>query len=194
VLIEVYTDGSATVASKPGGYGYVIVINGVKDSEGNGNLPSATNNDAELEATIAGLAAAMKVIGHLPISSQGQFPHPSIGVTLISDSKVVLGWASGNYKCKQERKQPRVDILRELMRRLKANTRWLKGHSGHIWNERCDELANLGRHNLGPNDSLPSKKPKKLDKNIRTKKHEIVVEYQGVPYRVNFTSMSILPL
>ena len=57
--IEVYTDGSATTSEKPGGWGYVIVIDGVKHSEGSGRMETATNNDAELEGAIMGLAAAL---------------------------------------------------------------------------------------------------------------------------------------
>ena len=35
--IDLFTDGSATTSSKPGGYGYVIVINGNKFSYGIGS-------------------------------------------------------------------------------------------------------------------------------------------------------------
>ena len=37
--VEVYTDGSATTKDKPGGYGWVIVIDGKFHSEGSGSLP-----------------------------------------------------------------------------------------------------------------------------------------------------------
>ena len=53
--IEVWTDGSATIATKPGGFGWVITLDGKFHSEGSGHLEKATNNDAELMASICGL-------------------------------------------------------------------------------------------------------------------------------------------
>ena len=60
--IDVYTDGSATVAQKPGGYGWVITVDDKFHSEGSGHMPLASNNDAELESAIQGLTAAFRFI------------------------------------------------------------------------------------------------------------------------------------
>ena len=60
--IEVYSDGSATTADKAGGWGSVIVIDGALHKELSGHLESATNNDAELEAAIQGLAATYDLL------------------------------------------------------------------------------------------------------------------------------------
>lgn len=135
--IEVYADGSATIATKPGGYGWVICIDGVKHSEGNGHLEFATNNDAELEAAIQGLVAVFKLV---------TIEKPAImDVTLVSDSQIVLNWASGAHRFKQVAKVHKYNQLRGLMVKLIAKTRWVEGHSGDEHNERCDKLANLGR-------------------------------------------------
>ncbi len=66
--IEVYSDGSATIATKPGGYGWVVVVDGEFHSEGSGHSDAATNNDMELEAAIQGLTAALNVIASDPIA------------------------------------------------------------------------------------------------------------------------------
>jgi ribonuclease HI len=165
MTIKVYTDGSATVSTKPGGYGWVIVIDGKKHSEGNGHIELATNNDAELKAAIQGLVAAYKLL----TNEVELVALPSVGTTyeviLCSDSQIVLGWANGNYRFKQEDKKSQYEILSELVRRLNVTTEWVEGHAGHEFNERADELANLGRLNLGPNDKLPSKKHPKSRKN-----------------------------
>lgn len=108
--IEVYSDGSATVATKPGGWGYVVVVDGKFHSEGSGHVESATNNDMELEAAIQGLSAVYGLaFGMVPISAEiGSVIPTPIGlkaqVTLISDSKVILGWASGEFAFKQTAK------------------------------------------------------------------------------------------
>lgn len=178
MLIEVYTDGSATVASKPGGFGYVLVIDGVKHSEGNGHMQRATNNDAEMEAAIQGMAAVVRLLMSMP-----NVPNE---VHLRSDSQIVLNWANGNSAFKQSAKIQKYDQLRSLYTRLKAQTKWVKGHSGHEHNERCDVLANLGRHKLTPQDEI--KKPTKRIKKIGKLTHEdlILVNYKNSLKLVDF--------
>lgn len=138
--IDVYTDGSATVATKPGGYGYVIVIDGVKHSEGSGAMPLASNNDAELEAAIQGLKAVLM----LRIKDPAKYGQ-NTDVTLVSDSEIVLGWANGTYRFKQKNKMEKYQALKSLVSRLYVGTRWVEGHTGDEHNERCDELANIAR-------------------------------------------------
>lgn len=146
-MIEVYTDGSATTADKPGGYAWVMVIDGKKHSEGSGHMEKASNNDAELEAAIRGLYAAkmhtippLDVLGHYDIVEIT----PPI-VTLVSDSQLILGWATGKYTFRQQDKLDKYNTLRILMSNLNAQARWVQGHSGNEHNERCDQLANEAR-------------------------------------------------
>lgn len=144
--IDVYTDGSATTKDKPGGYGYVIVIDGFKHSEGNGHMAGASNNDAEMEAAIQGLAAALKYTKTLQgedFDRGDQSMTPT--VTLCSDSQLALGWANGSYRFKQQDKIAKYQQLQFLVKRLNVKTKWIEGHSGHEHNERCDKLANEAR-------------------------------------------------
>jgi ribonuclease HI len=138
--VEIWTDGSATTKDKPGGWAWVLTLSGEFHSEGSGHLEKATNNDAELAGSLKGLEAALNLIAH----NHSSFPL-EIDVTLKSDSQLILGWASGEYKFKQIDKLPLYDELRLLMRKLKAKTEWVKGHAGHQFNERCDYLANQAR-------------------------------------------------
>lgn len=160
--IEVFTDGSATTANNPGGYGWVLIVGGNKYSEGNGHMEKATNNDAEMEAAIQGLVAAYKLVSSDLISEVDDYE-----VILCSDSQITLNWANGTYRFKQEAKYAKFEILKKLMAKLNAQTRWVRGHSGNEWNERCDELANLGRLKLGPNDIIPSRQQKKSTSKAR---------------------------
>lgn len=149
--IELYSDGSATTEDKPGGYGWVMVVDGKKHSEGNGYMPSASNNDAEIAAAIHGLAAVLKFLSSPEVISAATIPaEPGQAVSmpevyLVSDSKLVLGWADGSYRFKQLAKIDKCHKLRELMRRLNAKTRHVYGHTGDEHNERCDQLANAAR-------------------------------------------------
>lgn len=134
MMVEVYTDGSGTTKATPGGYGYVIVIDGVKRTEGSGHMNLATNNDAEMEAAIQGLATAQTLVGK-----------EDYEVWLVSDSQIILGWATGRYEFKQEEKMDKYELLQKLMLELGVRTRWVRGHNGDQYNEQCDKLAKAAR-------------------------------------------------
>jgi ribonuclease HI len=131
------------------------VFDGQKITEGNGHMEKASNNDAELEAAIQGLAMVLKM------RLDGKIPIGTHEIYLVSDSQIVLGWVDGTYRFKQKDKRFKYDQLQHVCKKLNVKTRWVQGHSGDEHNERCDVLANLGRHQMGPTDSLPSKNAKK---------------------------------
>lgn len=159
--IEVYSDGSGNTFSSDGGYGWRLVVDGVFVSEGNGYLPSATNNVAELTAAISGLNHASTYINSPAILAQG--PHE---VVLISDSQLVLGYASGRYQCKALHLTSLYIQLRKIYGDVKASGRWIKGHSGDEHNEAVDKLAGSARKNKG---SCPTgqQETKSISENIK---------------------------
>lgn len=147
--IEVFSDGSATSEGKPGGYGWVLVVDGEKVNQGSGYLESASNNDSELAASIHALNAVMVYcLKECSIEFGAPFPTNSYDITLVSDSKLILGWASGEYKFKQTNKIDQYNILKRMMEVSQAKTRWVKGHSGDPFNTLCDKLANNARLKL----------------------------------------------
>lgn len=131
-MIRIYTDGAAQGNPGPGGYGVVMKFkDAVKEiSEG---FRLTTNNRMELLAVIIGLEA---------ITKEG------IPVTIYSDSKYVVdsvekGWIWGWLK-KNFAKKANVDLWQRyipLHNKLKPKFVWIKGHAGHLENERCDQLA-----------------------------------------------------
>jgi ribonuclease HI len=64
-------------------------------------------------------------------------------ITLISDSNYCLGIASGKYMPQKNLED--CYLLRELVKCIKPNLQWVRGHSGNIYNERCDVLAKEGK-------------------------------------------------
>jgi hypothetical protein len=66
-------------------------------------------------------------------------------VYLVSDSQLILGWASGEYRFKQAGKLEKYYQLQALVQKLRVKTRWVRGHNGDEFNERCDQLANEAR-------------------------------------------------
>lgn len=125
--IEIWTDGSGTVADLPAGWAAVLV-SGERRKELSGHMPRGTNNQAELSAVIGALSA-LKGTGHT--------------ITLYSDSQYVLGHLAGRAKVKANREL--VERLRRLAARHTIKAVWVRGHNGDCNNERCDALANAAR-------------------------------------------------
>ena len=134
--VEIYSDGSSEGNSTGrGGWSYVIVVDGVKYRENSGHLAKATNNIAEITGAIEGLAY---------VTSDSTLCTAS-EVILISDSQLVLRYATGEYQCRKFHLVPYYIKLRNFFKHLNATTRWVKGHTGDTYNERCDELAKAAR-------------------------------------------------
>ena len=137
VLIEVYSDGSGNTLASDGGYGWRIVVDGVVHEEGSGYIPQATNNIAEITAAIEGLTRTSSIIQ--------QNGWTMSKVVLVSDSQLVLGYASAKWRCKAEHLKPLCQRLQFIYNRVDAETRWVRGHNGDEHNEAVDKLAGAAR-------------------------------------------------
>ena len=134
--VDIYTDGACRGNPGAGGWGAVLVCDG-KEKELSGGEAETTNNRMELLAAISALSAL-------------KYP---CEVTLTSDSKYLVdaiekGWAV-SWRAKGWRradKSPALnpDLWERLLELLEIHTVtfvWVKGHAGHPYNERCDQLA-----------------------------------------------------
>jgi ribonuclease HI len=130
--IRIYTDGAAQGNPGPGGFGVILKYKDfVKELSGGYRL--TTNNRMELLAVIAGLEAIKK---------------EGIPVNIYSDSEYVVkaieqgwlwSWERKNFKDKKN-----ADLWKRyipLHEKYKPKFHWVRGHAGHIENERCDYLA-----------------------------------------------------
>ena len=132
----IYTDGGCSRNPGPGGYGVVMQADG-KKRELSGGFKLTTNNRMELTAVIKGLEAL-----------DGEGP-----ATVCSDSQYVVngitkGWAKrwkkNNWMRSTGEPAENSDLwerLLELCDKHDVRFHWVRGHSGHEENERCDELA-----------------------------------------------------
>ena len=131
-MIRIYTDGAAQGNPGPGGYG-VILKYGEHVKEISQGFRLTTNNRMELLAVITGLEA---------IKREG------IPVSIYSDSEYVIkaveqGWL-WNWEKKNFAKKKNTDLWRRyipLHKKYKPRFYWVRGHAGHVENERCDYLA-----------------------------------------------------
>ncbi len=138
-MIEIFTDGACRGNPGPGGWGALLRF-GKYEKELYGGEPDTTNNRMELMAAIEALSAL----------TSDKYP-----VVLTTDSRYVMdgitswlpGWKRRGWKTASKQPVKNEDLWRrldELNQRFQVEWRWVKGHSGHVENERVDRLANRG--------------------------------------------------
>lgn len=142
-MIELYTDGASSGNPGPGGYGTILrtIYNGTNpdyqgkliEKEFSGGFRKTTNNRMELMAVIIGLEALKNSKQKVAIYSDSKYVIDAI------DKKWVYGWIQKGFQGKKNK-----DLWLRLMQAYKMHEVkliWVKGHSGHPLNERCDQLA-----------------------------------------------------
>jgi ribonuclease HI len=133
--VEIYTDGACLGNPGPGGWACIVRCD-METRELSGGAEHTTNNRMELTAVIEGLRT---------------LDHPS-QVLLCSDSEYVLkglsewmaGWKKRGWRTSQKKPVLNVELwktLDELASRHQMKYEWVRGHTGHAENERCDQLA-----------------------------------------------------
>lgn len=140
--INIFTDGSCPKAGGPGGWAFVFSWRTLY-RERSGHIPApCTNNRAELLAVIHALESLTR---------------PCLAMVHTDSQYVLKGfteWLQG-WKRRGWRNYSGGEVSnRDLWERLEAAAaphdlawQWVKGHSGHVENERCDELAGIATRN-----------------------------------------------
>ncbi len=138
--VSLFTDGACSGNPGPGGWAFILRCNQTeKELERSDGDPQTTNNKMELTAVIRGLEALKE----------------PCDVTHYADSSYVLqgmsswmaNWKRRGWKRKDgSRLVPVKNVelwkkLDELMQLHRVHFEHVKGHAGHVENERCDQLA-----------------------------------------------------
>ena len=134
--VQIFTDGACKGNPGPGGWGAIIRF---KDNEKeiNGYKPLTTNNIMELMAVIESLKAISKPF-EIVITTDSKYVKN--GITSWIHNWKKNGWKTAAKK-PVKNKQLWIE-LDHLIQKHNVSWKWVKGHSGHIENERADELAN----------------------------------------------------
>ena len=134
--VDVYTDGACKCNPGPGGWGAVIVYNGI-EKELSGGEAQTTNNRMELMAAISALEA-LKEPCDVILTSDSKYMVDSI------EKGWVYGWKKKGWKKSDNSPALNPDLWERLLIQLsrhEVKLVWVKGHAGHPYNERCDQLA-----------------------------------------------------
>ena len=133
--VEIFTDGACKGNPGPGGWGALLRM-GKTEKELSGGERDTTNNRMEMTAVIHALQALSR----------------PCNVDLYSDSKYVIdgitkwifGWQKRGWKNAARQPVANADLWHEMLAAAAAHRiswHWVKGHDGHIENERVDKLA-----------------------------------------------------
>ena len=133
--VELFTDGACSGNPGPGGWAAILRI-GEREKELSGGEPLTTNNKMELMGVIAGLEALKR---------------PCV-VRIHTDSKYVMegatkwihGWKRNGWRTADKKAVRNVELWQRLAAAStphKLYWTWVRGHSGHVENERADSLA-----------------------------------------------------
>jgi ribonuclease HI len=136
--VEIYTDGACKGNPGVGGWGALLVFKGA-EKELWGGEAETTNNRMELTAAIRALAELKR----------------TCDVLLVTDSQYVMqgiqdwmpNWKKRGWKTAAKQPVKNADLWRQLdeqVSRHKVTWKWVRGHNGHVGNERADLLANRG--------------------------------------------------
>jgi ribonuclease HI len=133
--IEIFTDGSCLGNPGPGGYGAILRYK-KNELTLSGGYILTTNNRMELMAAIVALERLTQPC-ECKLYTDSQYVRNGISQWIFNWKK--NGWLTANKKPVKN-----VDLWQRLDRVLQKQQVewiWVKGHAGHLENERCDQLA-----------------------------------------------------
>lgn len=134
--VVIHSDGACHGNPGPGGWAAVLEY-GQHRRELNGGVPATTNNRMELQAAIEALTA-LKEPCEVEFHTDSEYVRNGVSEWLSKWKQ--NGWRTKSRKpVKNEALWRALDLLSS---RHQVKWHWLKGHAGHIGNERCDQLAN----------------------------------------------------
>lgn len=134
--VTIYSDGACLGNPGPGGYGTVLLA-GSHRKELAAGYRRTTNNRMELLGAIVGFESLKR----------------PCAVTAWSDSQYVVhaftkewisGWQKRGWRTASKEPVKNQDLWQRLLRAVEPHQvtwRWVRGHSGDVENERCDQLA-----------------------------------------------------
>jgi ribonuclease HI len=134
-IVEVFTDGACLGNPGPGGWAALLRFGG-REKELSGGEPDTTNNRMELMAAIAGIEALKRACS-VVVTTDSQYVRRGV-------EEWMARWRANGWKTSDKKPVKNRDLWERLAAALASHEvkwRWVKGHAGHVENERVDVLA-----------------------------------------------------
>ena len=141
--VVIYSDGACKGNPGPGGWGAVLRFTRpdgtIHEKDLFGGEPQTTNNRMELTAAVRALEALTR-----PCRVE---LHTDSTYVMKGITEWIIGWKKRGWVNSAKQPVKNVDLWQALeaaAARHEVQWRWVKGHAGHVDNERADVLANRG--------------------------------------------------
>ena len=141
--VTIFTDGACKGNPGPGGWGAVIRM-GANEKDISGGERDSTNNRMELMAAIRALQALTKPC-RVTLTTDSNYVKDGI-------TKWIHGWLRNGWRTASRQPVKNADLWQELLEAVKPHRIewcWVKGHAGHVDNERADRLASAAAEAAG---------------------------------------------
>jgi ribonuclease HI len=133
---QIYSDGACSGNPGPGGWGVIVIHPDGHREELSGFEPSTTNNRMELTGALEGLS---RVPNDTDVTVYSDSEYVVKGACSWLDAWKRRGWKTGAKTAVLNRDLwESIDAERD---RLRIRWEWVRGHNGHLLNERADALA-----------------------------------------------------
>lgn len=137
-VVDIFTDGACSGNPGPGGWGAILRAGG-HEKELYGGEADTTNNRMELLAVIRALETLKRPV-KARVHTDSQYVQKGI-------SEWIHGWKARGWKTAARQPVKNADLWRALDAVQSGHDIqwvWVKGHAGHVENERADALARKG--------------------------------------------------
>jgi ribonuclease HI len=133
--VDIFTDGACRGNPGPGGWAALLRF-GARELEISGGEKLTTNNRMELMAAIRSLQSLKKPC-RVQLYTDSIYVRDGI-------KKWIHGWRRNGWRTADKKPVKNAELWQELLEATaphRIEWHWVKGHSGHVENDRVDALA-----------------------------------------------------
>ena len=142
-VVDIFTDGGSSPNPGAGAWAALLRFNGI-EKEISGYVADTTNNRMELSAALEALRTLTKP-AQVRLHTDSQYLQKGMQTW-------IKGWVLRGWKTADKKPVLNADIWQALLLESKRHSIewiWVRGHNGHVENERVDALVRKARESKG---------------------------------------------